>query len=145
MDYLDRLFSKTLDPQAVAELRTRMEALRVQRTNRMRRADARVLQLEEDLARVALLSRSLAELCLSKGVITKRELAEQLVATDIVDGALDFGLDPALALPGEERLRDDLPKVVLPKARGKSVPSRKKPAPPAAPKAKRGAARKAKR
>jgi hypothetical protein len=110
MSYLDSLFSKTLDPRAAAKLRALFEAERIERANRMRQAQARVLQLEEDLARVALLSRTLAELCLSKGLITKQELAEQLVATDIVDGALDFGLDPSLLLPGEERLRDDLPK-----------------------------------
>jgi hypothetical protein len=110
MDYLDRLFQETLDPRIVRELRTRLEALRVERTNRMRQAQARVLQLEEDVARVALLSRAVAELCLKKGLFTKRELAEQLVATDIVDGALDFGLDPALTLPGEERTLGKRPK-----------------------------------
>ena len=110
MDYLDRLFQATLDPRVNRDLRTRLESLRVERTNRMRQAQARVLQLEEDVARVALLSRALAELCLKKGLFTKRELAEQLVATDIVDGALDFGLDPALTLPGEERLREPRPR-----------------------------------
>jgi len=119
MNYLDRLFSSTLDQRSVHKLRLLLEADRVERANRMRKAQARVLQLEEDLARVALLSRTLAELCLSKGVISKQELAEQLVATDIVDGALDFGLDPSLTLPGEERLRDDLPK---PSKRAKQRP-----------------------
>ena len=110
MDYLDRLFQETLDPRIVRELRARLESLRVERTNRMRQAQARVLQLEEDVARVALLSRALAELCLKKKLFTKLELAEQLVATDIMDGALDFGLDPALTLPGEERLLEKRPK-----------------------------------
>lgn len=107
MNYIESLLTSTLDPKAVDDLRRRMERLRVDRANRMRQAHARVMQLEEDLARVALLSRSLAELCLSKGLMNKRELAEQLVATDVVDGALDFGLDPALTLPGEEKLARD--------------------------------------
>lgn len=130
MNYLDRLFAQTLDQQTVAKLRVLLEADRVERANRMRQAQARVLQLEEDLARVALLSRSLAELCLSKGVITKQELAEQLVATDLVDGALDFGLDPSLTLPGEERLRNDLPK--RSKAARKRQPAKSKAASQAA-------------
>lgn len=107
MNFIESLLTGTLDPKAVDDLRRRMERVRVERTNRMRQAQARVMQLEEDLARVALLSRSLAELCLSKGLMNKRELAEQLVATDVVDGALDFGLDPALTLPGEEKLAHD--------------------------------------
>jgi len=101
----ESLLRQVLDPTVVRQLRARLEAVRVERTNKMRMAQARVLQLEEDIARVALLSRAVTELFLKKGLFTKRELAEQLVATDIVDGALDFGLDPALALPGEERLR----------------------------------------
>jgi len=119
MDYLDRLFQETLDPNVVRELRARLEAIRVERTNKMRQAQARLLQLEEDVARVALLSRALAELCLKKGLFTKRELAEQLVATDIMDGALDFGLDPALALPGEERLTEKPRKASKAKAKKK--------------------------
>lgn len=95
------------DPAVVRQLQARLEAVRLERANKMRQAQARVLQLEEDVARIALLSRAVSELLLKKGVFTKRELAEQLVATDVVDGALDFGLDPALALPGEERLRDE--------------------------------------
>jgi len=118
MDYLDRLLRESLDPRVERELRARLEAVRIERTNKMRKAQARVLQLEEDVARIALLSRALAELCLRKGTFTKRELAEQLVATDIVDGALDFGLDPALALPGEERL--------LEKKRRKPAPKKKR-------------------
>ena len=120
MDPLDRLFRETLDPRILQELRERLEALRVERTNRMRQARARVLQLEEDVARVALLSRALAELCLKKKLFTQRELAEQLVATDVVDGALDFGLDPALTLPGEERLRD------TPRRMAKRAPKKKR-------------------
>ncbi len=118
------LLAQVLDPLVVRQLRARLEQVRVQRANRMRQAQARVLQLEEDIARVALLSRSVTELCLKKGLFTKRELAEQLVATDIVDGALDFGLDPALALPGEELLREGA------SARpARAKPSRSKPAP----------------
>jgi hypothetical protein len=94
MSYLDSLFSKTLDPRAAAKLRALFEAERIERANRMRQAQARVLQLEEDLARVALLSRTLAELCLSKGLITKQELAEQLVAPQGGRRHEDLGEEP---------------------------------------------------
>lgn len=122
MDSLERLFRETLDPRILQELRERLEALRVERTNRMREARARLLQLEEDVARVALLSRALAELCLKKKLFTQRELAEQLVATDAVDGAIDFGLDPALTLPGEERLLEKSPR--KPSRKSSSQPKR---------------------
>jgi len=118
MDHLAHSLRELLDPRVERELRARLEAVRVERTNRMRKAQARVLQLEEDVARVALLARALAELCLKQGTFTKRQLAEQLVATDVVDGALDFGLDPALTLPGEER--------VLEKRRRKPAPKKKR-------------------
>ncbi len=122
MKKLESLLQSALDPGVIRELRARLEVVRVERANRMRQAQARVLQLEEDVARVALLSRALAELCLKKGVFTKRELAEQLVATDIVDGALDFGLDPALTLPGEEQLQQRPAK----QARRKAASKRKR-------------------
>jgi hypothetical protein len=122
----DSLLRQVLDPTVVRQLRARLETVRVERANRMRQAQARVLQLEEDIARVALLSRAVTELFLKKGLFTKRELAEQLVATDIVDGALDFGLDPALALPGEERLREDEPRRRSKRAPAKRPAGKKK-------------------
>jgi hypothetical protein len=86
-----------------------------------KRAEARqrVVSLEDGLARVALLARSLAELCIAKGVLTREELTAQLAATDFADGARDQRLDPEVALPGEEKLADLSPIVPPPKPRGK--------------------------
>ena len=75
---------------------------------RERRASdkARIDELEADLARVALLARSLAEVCLDKGVLTKDELRIKLLEVDMADGARDKGLDPKVALPGESKLAE---------------------------------------
>jgi hypothetical protein len=52
------------------------------------------------LARVTLVARTLADLCIAKGLITSEEFARQLVKTDFADGALES----KLAEPGERRL-----------------------------------------
>ena len=66
----------------------------------------RVSELEQGIGRVALLARSLAELCLEKGLITKEELRVRLLADDMADGAGDGKLDPKVVLPGESKLAD---------------------------------------
>jgi len=66
----ESLLQQVLDPAVVRQLRVRLEAVRVERANKMRMAQARVLQLEEDIARVALLSRAVTELFLKKGLFT---------------------------------------------------------------------------
>jgi hypothetical protein len=66
----------------------------------------RIRELESGLGRVALLARSLAELCLAKGLITAEELRAQMLATDMEDGAGDGRLDPQVAHPGESKLAD---------------------------------------
>ena len=81
-------------------------------------ARKRVVSLEDGLARVALLARSLADLCIAKGILTREELAAQLAATDFADGARDQRLDPEVALPGEEKLADLAPIVPPPKPHG---------------------------
>lgn len=77
---------------------------------RMRRLDrdqtARIESLELALGRVAMLARSLAELGLAKGAFTRQELEAALLEADLADGATDGGLDPDVALPGEERTAD---------------------------------------
>jgi hypothetical protein len=49
----------------------------------------RVEQLEDDAARMALLTLSLAELCVAKGVITEDELAARMREIDLRDGVED--------------------------------------------------------
>jgi hypothetical protein len=59
--------------------------------------------LARDTARVALVTRALAELMIAKGLITKAELLAQIVRTDLEDGAADGELDPELVLPGSKK------------------------------------------
>jgi hypothetical protein len=70
------------------------------------RANTRVAALERDLGRVALLARALADLCLAKGLLTKEELARQILETDFADGAKDGRLDPDVLMPGEQKLAE---------------------------------------
>jgi len=85
------------------------ERERRQRTRRRRQrlADQQRLEvLEDQLARVAMLARGLADACLAKGVFSKEELAHFLLEADLADGIEDGKLDPSVALPGEEQAAD---------------------------------------
>jgi hypothetical protein len=53
----------------------------------------RVRQLEEDLGRVALVTRAVMDACLKKGVLTQVEVAEMLRKADASDGSEDGRLD----------------------------------------------------
>ena len=55
--------------------------------------EGRVKQLEEDLGRVALLTRAIMDACLAKGVLTQVELAQTLRKLDASDGTEDGRLD----------------------------------------------------
>jgi hypothetical protein len=49
----------------------------------------RVEQLEEDLARMGLVSFALAKLCVDKGVVTREELEARMLEIDLSDGVED--------------------------------------------------------
>jgi hypothetical protein len=53
----------------------------------------RVKELEDDLGRVALLTRALMDAILKKGVLTQIEIAEMMTAADMSDGERDGKLD----------------------------------------------------
>lgn len=53
----------------------------------------RVAQLEDDLGRVALLTRALIDAVLKKGLISQIELAEMMTKADMSDGTRDGKLD----------------------------------------------------
>ena len=55
--------------------------------------DTRVKNLEDDLGRVALLTRALIDAVLKKGLITQVELAEMMAREDLNDGERDGKLD----------------------------------------------------
>jgi hypothetical protein len=101
------------------ELDERMSSLL--RANREIRTSsrARIEALEDGLGRVALLARSLAELCLEKGLVTRDELAERLRGVDLADGTEDRRLHPKVALPGESRPAEPAPSKAARNARTK--------------------------
>jgi hypothetical protein len=55
--------------------------------------EARIAQLEDDLGRVALLTRALMDAILKKGVLSQIELAEMMTKADMSDGTRDGKLD----------------------------------------------------
>jgi hypothetical protein len=55
----------------------------------------RVIQLEEDLGRVALLTEALMEAILKKGVLSQIEIAQMMTEVDLSDGERDGKLDLA--------------------------------------------------
>jgi hypothetical protein len=55
--------------------------------------ETRVSNLEDDLGRVALLTRALIDAILKKGIITQVDLAEMMAKQDMSDGERDGKLD----------------------------------------------------
>lgn len=55
--------------------------------------ETRVAQLEDDLGRVALLTKALMDAVLKKGLITQVELAQMMAKADQSDGTRDGKLD----------------------------------------------------
>jgi hypothetical protein len=88
-----------------------------QRLSTLKRAEV----TEEELGRVALLARSLAELCLAKGLITAEELRQRMLTVDAVDGARDAKLAPGLVEPGSTK-----PKMREPSANASTKTSRRR-------------------
>src|SRR5882672_8093817 len=67
---------------------------------------ARVEKLERDLGRVALVARTLADLCIAKGVFNGEEFEAHFREADLADGIGDDRLDPAVVKPGEQKLAE---------------------------------------
>jgi hypothetical protein len=55
--------------------------------------EARIAQLEDDLGRVALLTRALMDAILKKGLLSQLEIAEMMSKADLSDGSRDGKLD----------------------------------------------------
>jgi hypothetical protein len=55
--------------------------------------EARVKQLEDDLGRVALITRALMDAVVKKGLLSQVELAQAMSAADTADGTRDGKLD----------------------------------------------------
>lgn len=63
----------------------------------------RVKELEDDLGRMALLTRAMLDACLQKGVLTRDEITGMMMKADLADGKTDGRLDPKRMRPGPER------------------------------------------
>lgn len=55
--------------------------------------ETRIKQLEDDLGRVALLTRALMDAVLRKGILSQVEIAEMMTKADLSDGSRDGKLD----------------------------------------------------
>jgi len=91
---------------AFRRLDERIVRMRRREWDSRRRSGEDLDRLENDVARVALLARALAELGLKKGLFTREELLAQLLESDMSDGAEDHKLAPDVVMPGEEKLAD---------------------------------------
>lgn len=63
----------------------------------------RVNQLEDDLGRVLLLVQALAETCIAKGVLDRKEIAQMAKQVDLADGVADGKLDPQTVRPARPK------------------------------------------
>ena len=84
----------------------KLKAMREARLRQAQGSSQHKRELEDDLGRVALLARSLAEVCIKKGVLTREELGQMLVEIDMADGIRDGKLDARAALPGQQKQAD---------------------------------------
>jgi hypothetical protein len=64
------------------------------------RLQQRVEQLEDDLARVGLVTLALAKLCVEKGVLSPDELNAKMSEVDLADGVEDGRASPDATEPG---------------------------------------------
>jgi hypothetical protein len=62
----------------------------------------RIDELEDDLARLTLLVHAMAETCVRKGLLSRKEISRMADELDLLDGCADGKLDPG-ALPGARR------------------------------------------
>ncbi len=74
----------------------------------------RVDELEDDFGRALLLLQTLAELCVSKGILTRDEITAMAARVDKADGVKDGKLDPNVTRP-ESKRRENAKKPVSPK------------------------------
>lgn len=84
-----------VDEVAAAQRRAHLASVRARL-----RLQQRVEELEDDLARVGLLTMALAKLCVEKGVLTADELNARMSEIDLADGVEDGKAPPDALEPG---------------------------------------------
>lgn len=96
-----------LNALELEELDARIDRMRVEhRGERVRK----LRKAERDVARLALVVRSFAELAIAKGLITKAELLAQIERTDLADGVADGELDAESVVPETPVARKGAPR-----------------------------------
>ncbi|REJ93184.1 MAG: hypothetical protein DWQ35_10930 [Planctomycetota bacterium] len=80
----------------------KLRRMRRQANNSTNELVDRVEQLEDDFGRALLLLITLADLCVQKGVLTRKEIADMAEQLDLSDGTADGKLDPEVMRPPAE-------------------------------------------
>lgn len=101
--FLDHFFHEYWHASEMRRMGDAMYRQRVANRNSRIRSNDRIQELEDDLGRVALLVRSLADACVKKGVLTHNEIAEMMHKADVFDGVPDGKLNPKALRPPQER------------------------------------------
>lgn len=81
----------------------KVEGILKRARQRRQTTEARVMELEDDLARTLLLVQSLAEVCIAKGLLSRDDIAEMARQVDLSDGVEDGKLDPQTIRPEDAR------------------------------------------
>jgi len=110
------LFNDVLIAGELGKLAGSHERLR-RRVRRQKRVTTR--QVEEDVGQVALLLRSVTELCIERGIFSAEELTAKLCEVDMADGIEDGQLDLDVLRPGASKLADLQPVPVVRKTKKK--------------------------
>jgi len=81
----------------------RFERTRRARMRSSRTTDARISELEDDVARLTLVVKALSEAVVAQGAVSREDLSAWLERIDLLDGVADGKLDPDSrhAAPGE--------------------------------------------
>ena len=124
---LDFLLYNYITTKELNALDVKLSVVRSEGRSAKLSTKARIEELEADLGRVALLARSLADLCLARGLVTREELAALLLQADLADGKRDERLQAKVVMPGESKPADPDP-AEDPRAR-KSKMTRRRPYP----------------
>jgi hypothetical protein len=102
MSWMRELFRDFFPAQELNRLDAAMERRRSRAAAERIDLRAHILEVEDDLARLALVVHALAETCLKKGVLTREEIAAMMAKVDLLDGVADGKLDPSVMRPVDE-------------------------------------------
>ena len=105
MSWLTNSIKRSLNLQQAESFEQCVSRLRETNVGTLVTTAQRIAQLEDDLARAALVIHSLVEVCIRQGVFTADEIARVTAEVDLLDGVADGKLDPATTRPGAVSLK----------------------------------------